>query len=530
LTISLTKNELRSLLEKQWTIVSFEDLGRMSQQSHYVYELFSKIKKDPYDVNEKIVFYSYKKPTYDLLNHIQKAASLFDISNNFVLICSPGAIQNDLESVRKMSSVDKHTFFFDDYQISDAESNHADGYHVPDTICPLPWTAIEIGASGNMRPCCYYGDNIKDKNQQTFNINSHTIDDYYFSDHMNGLRQQLQSGIHASGCKKCWVAQSDKIQSVRLFALYNQGKKFLSQSATEVSLERIISLDMDLGNLCNLKCRICNYQRSSQVAKEEIELATITEKPKVITEIKTWNQLSRWIDNKDCWDKLFPITDKLEYLEFEGGEPFFHDYHSVLLTKIIEKARAGQIRLRYSTNGTIFPEKLLPLWEKFREINLCLSIDDIGERFNYQRTLGNWSEVKNNLYKMSKLNQKNITFTVFPTVSIMNALYLPELMTELEPYNWHIIFNKVFTDPEYLSLTKMTKEAQDLVLSKWENFLQSHPRYLSLFNPLLDIIKSSPPASNDLFLQEMYKLDQHRGHNFAEAHPEMALAMGYINS
>jgi len=529
LTLSLTKDELRSFLEKQWTIVSFEDLGKMSQQSHYVYKLFSKIKKDSYETNEKIVFYSYTKPNYDLLNHIQQAVSLFDISNYFILICSPSDIKNDLESIRKTSSQDDHPFFHNDYQIIDAELNHTDGYHISDTICPAPWTQIEIGASGNMRPCCIYSDNIKDKNQQSFNINFHTIDDYYFSDHMINLRKQLQSGIRASGCKKCWVAESNKTQSIRSFALYNQGKKFLSQSPTEVSLERIISLDMDFGNLCNLKCRICSYHRSSQVAKEAIELATINEKPAVVTKIKTWNQLSQWISNKDSWDKLFPIADQLEYLEFEGGEPFFHDYHSSLLEKIIEKDQAGQVRLRYSTNGTIFPEQLLPLWEKFREVNLCLSIDDIGERFNYQRTLGNWSEVKTNLDKMSKLNQKNITFTVYPTISIMNVLYLPELMTEIEPYDWHIIFNNV-DGFEYLSLTKMTKQAQDLVLSKWENFLQSNPRYRPRLEPLADVIRSSPPASNELFLKEMYKLDQHRGHNFAEAHPEMALAMGYDNS
>ena len=527
MTISWKKNDLRSFLEKKWTIVSFEDLGRMSQKSHYVYELFSKIKKDSYDVKEKIVFYSYKKATYDLLNHVQKAASLFDISNNFILICSPGVIKNDLESIRKMSSVDEHPFFHHDYQISDAESNHAEDYHIPETICPLPWTSIEISANGDISPCCY-SDNIKDKNQQSFNINYHTVDDYYFSEHMNDLRHQLQSGIYALGCKKCWAAQSNKIQSVRSFALYNQGKQFLSQSVSDVALERIISLDIDVGNLCNLKCRICNYQRSSQLGKEKIELATIIEKPRLITKIKTWNQLSRWIDNKDCWDKLFPVTDRLEYLEFEGGEPFFHDYHSLLLTKIIAKDRAGQIRLRYSTNGTIFPEKFLPLWEKFREIHICLSIDDIGERFNYQRTLGNWTEVKSNLEKMSKLNQKNINFSIFPTVSIMNALYLPELIIELEPYNWHVIFNTVFTDSEYLSLTKMTKKAQDLVLLKWENFLLSNPRYRPLLNPLCNVVKSARPVSNELFLQEMHKLDQHRGHNFAEAHPEMALAMGYV--
>ena len=59
--------------------------------------------------------------------------------------------------------------------------------------------------------------------------------------------------------------------------------------------------------------------------------------------------------------------------------------HFDILEKCVEFGIAKDITLAYNTNGSIFPQDKIELWEQFKKVEIFVSIDDISERFEYIR-------------------------------------------------------------------------------------------------------------------------------------------------
>ena len=126
----------------------------------------------------------------------------------------------------------------------------------------------------------------------------------------------------------------------------------------------LLRLDYWTGDLCNLACVICGPQNSS-VWKQQLNIP-----------------INRRINSvNDFWTNL-DLT-KIKFVHFNGGEPLLSKEHVKFLHAFPNKE---QVTLNYNTNGTILPGKELnDLWLQFKLVQLDFSIDDIGDRFEYQR-------------------------------------------------------------------------------------------------------------------------------------------------
>ena len=88
----------------------------------------------------------------------------------------------------------------------------------------------------------------------------------------------------------------------------------------------------------------------------------------------------------------------------------------------------NQVHLFYNTNGTVRPTKnLIDLWSTFKLVQLDFSIDDIGERFEYQRYPAKWEEVKENLQWFIDVMPVNCMFGVNTAVGLLNQDTITEL-------------------------------------------------------------------------------------------------------
>jgi hypothetical protein len=115
----------------------------------------------------------------------------------------------------------------------------------------------------------------------------------------------------------------------------------------------------------------------------------------------------------------------VEWLHFTGGEPLFTDIHLKILERI---PNPQQCSVYYNTNGTIrVKPSVFELWSKFKLVKLVFSIDDIGTRFNYQRTNADWNEVESNMFWYKETAPVNMMFGINRTVSKLNQPYLGEL-------------------------------------------------------------------------------------------------------
>lgn len=249
----------------------------------------------------------------------------------------------------------------------------------------------------SLSPCCVYPPDSAGP----------TID-FQNNSSLVAVRQQWDNNIIPVNCQGCLRHEGS-----------NRWYKDNGYNDTNVEL---IRLDYWTGDTCNLRCAICGPKNSS-AWKEELKIPIIERKHTVN---HTWKTLDLSI---------------LKYVHFNGGEPLLSKEHVKFLEAIPIKS---QVSINYNTNGTIRPSvQLLALWNEFKLVTLDFSIDDIEERFEYQRYPAKWSDVADNLQWYIDYSPVNCMFAVNTTVSILNQHNLKNLNAWLSA---NFAFNRV-TDP-----------------------------------------------------------------------------------
>jgi hypothetical protein len=248
--------------------------------SSSLYKTLKKFYKPNYAVNERIVCAYQGKIPYDLLAHLQRVIQNLDITNFFVVICNTDNSTLELvDTVHDKYSHQDTTKFQvvnldipDDHITADLVDCHP-LLNPPETMCMYPWNQFEFKPNGTVRPCCLYSSPINNADGQEFNMNNQTeftVDDIYFSPSMVTLRQDFRDGKQPVGCGKCWREESLGKRSDRQLYNWVLRDKLFDIDYEAESTENITSLDLKLGNLCNLSCRICNPTLSSTWAVETL--------------------------------------------------------------------------------------------------------------------------------------------------------------------------------------------------------------------------------------------------------------------
>ena len=243
-------------------------------------------------------------------------------------------------------------------------------------------------------PCClhYPGDKVQ------------TID-FENNKHLKDIRAQVKQNQWPKTCiESCFAQEKQNKISRRLGS--NRWYKDQDIHDTDVDLIRI---DYWVGNGCNLACAICGPDFSTSW-KKELNLPMVKRKSAIN---KQWENLD---------------LPKLKFIHFNGGEPLLSKEHVKFLEHV---PYPGQVHIFYNTNGTVRPTKsLIQLWSTFKLVQLDFSIDDISERFEYQRYPAKWKEVKENLQWFIDTMPVNCMFGVNTAIGLLNQ----DTIVDLE--NW----------------------------------------------------------------------------------------------
>ena len=92
-----------------------------------------------------------------------------------------------------------------------------------------------------------------------------------------------------------------------------------------------------------------------------------------------------WYRNAAFWENLKSFLPHVKEIILAGGEPFLIKEQFDFVKACCESGEAHHIRLRYHTNGTVFPKEMIPYWEQFEWVHFMVSLDGIGEAANYVR-------------------------------------------------------------------------------------------------------------------------------------------------
>lgn len=485
-THALTLAQWRSVLSKKYHVLDFVDLNDFVHPSH-LFDQVKKCKKETFADNEKIIFVYSKNKIDFLLDLIET----FDIPDFFVILLVPDQAELNIRG---------HEIEL--LKCKDITLTNDKKFDVPGNLCIYPWVNLTIDNLGDVSPCCVI-------EEQSISFYDKSLKDIYLDTAWRELRKSFRENDQPSQCKDCWTRERTGNSSMRTFAKSKFKELWLKIDYSQDDIDNLKMFDLKLGNSCNLSCNICNPKSSSKVANIRVSSDIISN-----DEFQRISRLVNWNTSDSFKHQIIQLADNLLYLDIYGGEPFMNKAHFVLLNHLIELGVAKNIAIDYNTNGTIYSEKFFELWKEFKSVKISFSIDDIGDRFEFQRAGADWASVCDNIAKYNQKTDSNFVTDIFATVNAQNVYYLPELLdwATQQQCSQNITFN-ILTLPPFFAINNLPMQVKLTVQQKLKNHTE--------LQPIINFMFQDATSNHDVlaYLQSL-KNDQGRG--YFEVHEEFA--------
>ena len=396
-----------------------------------------------------------------------------------------------------------------------------------DRFCVLPWISLEASPIGTVRPCCLADDELVDNAGNKFNLATADFVDIQNSNSMNQLRQEFLDGQQPQTCRKCWKEERAGRTSKRMHTL-DRLKHMLPDQEWTADAKPLMFLDLKLGNICNLKCRICGSWSSSTFAAEELQHLMRNEDRKDNHHYHMLRQGAWPRENQQFWNEIAGISDQIQYIEFTGGEPFMIQEHFNLLQGLIDRGLAGNIEIHYNTNGTQWPEQAEEIWRHFKIVEIAFSIDDVGERFEYQRSNAVWTEVVNNIAKFRMLRSRhaNIRLQICCTINVFNVYYLETVAAWILEQRMDFIYWNMMHDAYFFSISSLPERAKQAIGQRLLS-AQMPTKIQEEFARVVDFMNRGVSLDGQQIRREIGNLDRRRGQDLRTVEPEFAELIDY---
>ncbi len=452
----------------------------LEQPINQLYRELVKQKRKYYGPNQRIVFVDSvptvdTKPFYNYLNRILKH---LDIDDCFV-----------------------HIEKYGDDTVLDPTN-----FSIPESICITPWINLEIGQQGNISPCCVY------KPDEFPNVKTVSVKEIDYTE----LRQEFLDGNKPKGCTNCWHNENNNVMSKRLNDAYVYRDKIFDIDYNDTKSNNLMSLDIKINKTCNLSCRICEPAFSSKWAHE------VSQHKKSYPQ---WSSRSlvrnEWTDvnGSKVWRDLEEIGNDLLYLTFSGGEPLLDKTHGTMLQYFIDKQKSKSITIHYNTNGTQYATKLIQLWKHFKEVELSFSIDNIGDKFEYERYGESWEKVTDTITRYKNTTGTNLTLNVFSTISILNILDTYELYKWCKDYNLPISFNPII-NPKQLNIGLFSKEQKKYITNKLLNI--DDEKFIKVIEPIVSLMNNTTISTDTANMIDYLSItDKIRNQDYKHTYKEL---------
>lgn len=296
---------------------------------------------------------------------------------------------------------------------------------LPESICALPWQNLSLDVDGSSRPCCKFAHHSPDSPYQMANLKDAPLDEVWNGEGMQKLRGDFLAGVKPAECATCWDEEDAGIASLRQTWIY-RGLRAAPDFA-EATPEHPVALDLKLTNACNLKCRICGPVASSLWLREEAEVAGEHLDPYLAENRKYFlsNKITRQDPNAGVFAAWLP---HLEHVELTGGEPMMSPENRQIVEALVAEGNPEQVALLVTTNATVVDERIVGPFERFGQVTVSLSIDDIGERLEYERSPSDWAEVEANIVRYAGMAGERCQIYLNSSISTLNIWYLPEFL------------------------------------------------------------------------------------------------------
>ena len=316
--------------------------------------------------------------------------------------------------------------------------------------------------AGSIRLCC---DSVgeesrsKDKYGKDFKVYRSGPEEYLNSENFKKIRSQMLNGEIPKSCINCSKREDLDGESPRLHFLnkyqfsQEEAIRLIDEDGTLIK-PVIKSIDLRLGNNCNLKCRMCNPWSSSSL-KKEFELFHNESVPEL-----------NWPEHYHQWIDLVEGEELLVDLYLTGGEPTLIK-NNLLLLKKMSSAQRNRVKVRVNTNGTVFNENFFLELSYFKNNDIKISLDGIGVVNNYIRYPSNWDNILVNLEKLKKI--PGLKISTHLTLSSYNVLSLQSTLEGFEKVGLPLPFIDFVHEPTYLNISYLPPSFKESFASIYSN-------------------------------------------------------------
>lgn len=391
------------------------------------------------------------------------------------------------------------------------------------TFCMFPWLHLNVTPHGSVYPCC-----SSDYTAPFDNVKNNSLKDIFNNEKMKQLRLNMLNEKKSSICDYCYKHEESSPFSFRKYSIEHFGKSFdelvpQTQSNGSVPDFKMKYFDVRFSNICNMKCRTCGSEFSSQWAQEMKQHDDVDKNYRIINHADSSGQL------------LNEITAQIPNIElayFAGGEPLITEEHYQILEEMISQGVNKQITLRYNTNMSNFKYKkhdILDLWSRFKKVEISASIDHYGARAEYIRHGTDWGVVESNLKSIRDLDyidyQYNTVLSVFNYATLDN-FYQYLIDKDLLRKKDMISIYRALTPSYYTStiLPKHIKYKSTKRLTNLYKFMLNNDWYQAMhINDAINFTNEADHWSDQKqqFIHHTRRRDQIRNENFVKTFPEL---------
>jgi glutamate-1-semialdehyde 2,1-aminomutase len=231
-----------------------------------------------------------------------------------------------------------------------------------------------------------------------------------------------------------------------------------------------------------------------------------------------------YMDDSKVFDDVLKSVDSLERLYITGGEPLINDRVAEILGYLVDTGAASHIHLELSTNCTSVDARYIERIKKFQRVELLLSLDAVGDTYEYIRHPARWSVVEANVRKLKY--EHGLVCKVPPVVQIYNILGLVDVYRFADSMDMEVTMN-ILHMPDRLAIHHLPPRVRKVAAAKLLAYHDadcrpfSKPSVLSLAR-YLDGLET--PFNRDVMREFMLftnDLDVTRGQSFRQTHAEL---------
>jgi hypothetical protein len=202
--------------------------------------------------------------------------------------------------------------------------------------------------------------------------------------------------------------------------------------------------------------------------------------------------------------------------------------HFDLLQGLVDRGLAGQIEIHYNTNGTQWPDQAEAIWKHFKTVEIAFSIDDVGDRFEYQRSNAVWSEVCDNIERFRQMRNRNprIRLQVCTTVNVFNVYYIEQVANWIATQQFDFVYWNMMHEAYYFSISTLPETAKQAIATKLQS-AQVDAQTQQEFVQIIDFMMRGVSLDGNILRMCVADLDRKRSQNLTQVQPELAALINY---